>query len=225
MTTKLIAYTDPALIIYLDDRRLRVAEVIGEAQHVTGGFPLLALALQKIAAMGPDWPLAVVEALIASVVLVIFARDMRGLLHKPQGHSPTSHAGVGWFDIAAGALLIFEAFHGHHVKPGYLRPPFIAGATTLVAGLVHGRIHAFRIRRHYLKLDVNGLECRPGPFRRVAFAWATLASVEVSEKEAIFRTKSGQRRIVRLNRYGNRDVIRNAIMDHARGAGLLPPLN
>lgn len=202
---------------------MRLADLLGEVQHVTAGIPLLAVALPKIAAMGPDWPLAVAEAVIASVLLVMFARDLRGLVHKPQGHSRSSHAAIGWFDIAAGALLIFEAFHGHHVKPGYMRPAFVAGLATFGVGLVHGRLHALRTRRRYLKLDGNGVECRPGPFGRFAFAWATLASVDVSEKAAIFQTRSGRRRIVRLTRYNNRGAIRDAIMGHARDAGLLAP--
>jgi hypothetical protein len=212
------------VIIHLEDRRVQLTDLVGETQHVIGGVPLLALAVQKIAAMEPDWPLAVLELLIALLLLLVFIRDLRSLLRKGKGHSPASHTVIGWFDMAAGALLIFEAFHEHHTKAGYLRPSFFAGVVTVVVGLIHSRLQAFRRRRRYLKLDANGLECRPGPFRRFAFPWASLTAVEVSQETAIFRRKNGQERIFRLSRYDNRDGIRDAIAGHARVAGILLPL-
>jgi hypothetical protein len=213
-----------AVIIYLEDRRFQLTDLAGQAQHVIGGLPLLALAVQKIAAMEADWPLAVLELLIALVLLLVFIRNLRSLLRKGKGHSAASHTVIGWFDMAAGALLIFEAFHEHHTKAAYLRPPFFAGVVTIVVGLVHSRLQAFRRRRRYLKLDANGLECRPGPFRRFAFAWASLTSVEVSQEAAIFRRQNGQKKILRLSRYHNRDGIRDAVADQARAAGVLLPL-
>jgi hypothetical protein len=217
-------YTDAAVIIYLEDRRLRAAALLSEAQHICGGLPLLTIALEKIQALDRAWPLAVVELVIAAVLLVIFVRDLRRLLlHKASGHLSTSPIALGWFDLAAGVLLIFEAFHGHSMKPGYLRPAFFAGVATLAVGLLHSRLLALRSRRRYLRLDADGLECRPGPFQRFAFGWTKLESVTLSEDEVVFREKKGQQRIIRLRRYDNRDEIREAIADRARAAGLLEP--
>src|SRR5207248_681459 len=104
--------------------------------------------------------MAILEVVIAAVVLIAFARELRAAAK----HAP-SHSAIGWFDLAAGIMLLYEAFHGVHHKPAYLRPQFLAGVVTLGLGLVHGRLHAFRQSRRYVKLDETGLEIRTSRFR------------------------------------------------------------
>ena len=210
------------MIIYLQDRRLQAADLLTKLQHVFGGFPLLFIGLRRITSGERDWPMAILEIAIAAVVLVTFVREVRQTL-RPQehGHSSAWHAAVGWFDLAAGGLLIFEAFHQPHVKPGYLRPPFLSGVVTIGIGLLHGRFRSWRDRRRYLKIDADGLQCRLSPFRRFRFAWSDLKSVEVAEKTIVFQPKEGPARTMRLRSYGNSDEIREAISNHAHAAGLL----
>ena len=208
------------MIIYLDDRRLQAADLVSKIQHVSGGIPLLTIGLQKISIGESDWPIAVVEVILASVVLVLFLRDVRAFRRREAAHTK-SHAAFGWFDMAVGALLMFEAFHGHHVKPGYLRPPFFAGVVTIGLGLFHGRFRAFQRRRRYVKFDPTGLEGRLGPFRRFSFAWTDLKSVETGQEQAVLIAKGGKRRTISLSRLNNGDAVRQAISDHARAAGLL----
>ena len=168
--------------------------------------------------------MAVLEVAIGAIVIAAFVREVRQTLrHKADQHSTSWHRAIGWFDLAAGGLLIFEAFHQPHVKPGYLRPQFFSGVVTIGISLLHSRFHTWRSRRRYLKLDANGIAGRLGPFRRFQFSWADLESVEVSETEAIFQRKAGEPRVIGLRRYNNGEEVRAAIADHARIAGLLTP--
>lgn len=210
------------MTIYLQDRRLQTADLLTKLQHVIGGFPLLFIGLKRMSGPSPEWPMAVLEVAIGAIVIAAFVREVRQTLrHKAGHHSASWHRAIGWFDLAAGGLLIFEAFHQPHVKPGYLRPPFFSGVVTIGIGLLHGRFHTWRSRRRYLKLDADGIAGRLGPFRRFHFSWADLKSVEVSETEAVFQPKAGESRVVFLRRYNNGEEIRAAIADHARVAGLL----
>lgn len=210
------------MTVYLQDRRVQTADLITKLQHVFGGFPLLFIGLKHLSSGSPEWPMAIVEVAIGGIVILAFLREVRQTI-RPQahGHSSAWHHAIGWFDLAAGGLLIFEAFHQPHVKPGYLRPPFFSGVITIALGFLHGQFHVWRKRRRYLKLDAAGVAGRLGPFRKFQFAWADLKAVEVSETEAVFRCKAGEPRVIGLRRYYNADEIRNAITDHARVSGLL----
>jgi hypothetical protein len=126
----------------------------------------------------------------------------------------------GWFDLAAGGLLIFEAFHGAHHKPGYLRPQFFSGLATIGVGLLHERLHARQRRRRYLKLDEAGIEFRSGRFRRLDVPWGDLGSVDLGGNFAVFERTDGRRHKVRLNLLHDAEEIRSGIAEHARAAGV-----
>jgi len=203
--------------IYLEDRRVHAADWIQKFQHLLAGVPLLMVGIGKLAE-GSEISMALLEITIAFGVFVTFAKEA---YTASKGRHAASHSPISWFDLAAGILLIFEAFHGHRVKPGYLRPQFLSGVVTLMLGLVHGRLHARRSRRRYLKLDESGLEFRNGPFRRFAFAWSDLASVDLAGKRAVFFRKDGGQRTLRLTHIINRGEVHQALTDHVRAAGLL----
>jgi hypothetical protein len=128
---------------------------------------------------------------------------------------------VSWFDLAAGGLLLFEAFSGHHNKPGYLRPQFLSGVVTLGLGLLHGRLHTFRQNRRYVKLDEAGVEIRTSRFRRFSLAWADVSSVDMAGTKAVFLRNDGRRHSMRLNLLSNEAEVRRGIAEHARAAGVL----
>jgi len=178
--------------IYLDDRRRQAADWIQKLQHLLAGVPLLIVGVSKLAE-GSEIAMAMLEVAITLGVFATFAKEA---YTASKGSHATSHSSIGWFDLAAGVLLIFEAFHGHHVKPGYLRPQFLSGVLTLTLGLVHGRLEARRSRRRYLKLDESGVT-------------------------AVFVSKDGGRRTLRLTHSINRDEVQQALTHHVRAAGLL----
>jgi hypothetical protein len=166
--------------------------------------------------------MALLEIAIAIVLFAAFIKEVRtARRHAAKPHG--SHPGVGWFDLAAGALLIFEAFHGaHHGKPGYLRPQFLSGLVAIALGVFHSRIHHLHQRRRYLKVDDTGLEFRLPPFRKVSAQWSDVASVDLGPSHATLHLHDGSRRKIALGRFRNSDELRRGIADHAGPAGLLP---
>ena len=202
------------MIIYLDDRRLHFADLVSKLQHATAGFPLLLVAAGKLGDEG-ERPIAIFELVIALGVLITFARDVRAAFRRHHAHDA-----VGWFDLVAGILLIYEAFHGAHHKPGYMRPQFLAGMVTLTFGLFHTRMHARRSRRRYLKLDETGLEMRTSPLRKIRLSWTEIASVELADDKAIIRETGGRAHTLRLKMLNNHEEVRKGIAEHARVAGI-----
>jgi hypothetical protein len=162
------------------------------------------------------------EVTIAAAVLLTFAVEIRAFVRQHKHPSAEhTHPAVGWFDLAAGALLIFEAFHGAHHKLGYMRPQFMAGVVTLVLGLFHGRLAHFTSRRSYLRIDDAGVYCRSSLFRRFSFAWTDLASVAITKDRADFELTDGRRHTISLRSLFNAERVRAAIESHERIAGLL----
>jgi hypothetical protein len=204
------------MVIYLEDKRLQAVDWMQKLQHVTAGGPLLIVGLQKLAEgdVG-ERPIALLEVAIALAVFVAFYREWRMRKHAP------SHTSIGWFDIAAAGLLMFEAFHGAIHKPGYLRPQFLSAVVTLGLGLLHGRLHHFKQRRRYVKLDDTSLEIRTSRFRRVTLQWKDLDSVDLSGGKAVFRRSDGRHHTFRLGWFHNSETVRKEIAGHAAAAGLL----
>lgn len=212
------------MTLYLEDKRVDAADVVGKLQHVSAGLPLLMFGWEKLQA-GEEVAIALLEIAVAAIVIVAFAIEMRALRRKfarPQEHH--DHPVVGWFDIAAAALLFFEAFHGEHHKPAYERPQFLAGVITLAVGLFHARLRHFSSRRRYLTIDETGVDCRPSPLRRFGIAWADLASIELLDDRAVFHSKSGARYKLNLRMLRNAEKARDAIRSDRRAAALLPPV-
>ncbi len=161
-----------------------------------------------------------VELAIAAAVILTFPREMRALKRK-RSHGVHHHPAVGWFDLAAGGLLLWEAFNGVHHKAPYLRPPFFAGIVTIGLGLFHSRMQSFRKRRNFLTMDETRVRYRGGPFRRFTLANAELASVDLTEDSAIFHETGGRRHTIPFKRIHNAADIRKAIEDHFGPTGLL----
>ena len=59
-----------------------------------------------------------------------------------------------------------------------LRPQFLAGVVTLAIGIFHARLHAFRNRRRYVKVDAHGMELVRPFFRKLSLPWADIHSVD-----------------------------------------------
>src|SRR5262249_27483411 len=152
------------------DKRRETAQLIPKLQHAFGGIPLLTTAIAHLSE-GIDLPIAGLELAIAVIVLGTFLKDLRAAVRHRRNAHAGHHSVVGWFDLAAGAMLMFEAFHGAHHKPAYMRPQFLAALSTLGLGLLHPRLHSIRHKRRYLKLDESGVEYKPRPFVRWHLDW------------------------------------------------------
>lgn len=209
------------MTVYLEDKRADFAGLAGKIQHLCGGFPLLAFGVEKLRA-GEEIPIALLEIAIAAIVLIAFAIELRALRRKLQSAGAHhEHAFVGWFDLAAGILLIFEAVHGARHKPFYLRPQFLSGIVTLALGFFHARLHGIRKRRRYLTIDENGIDCRTARLRRFRISWDDLASIRLEPHRAVFERKDGGAHTLNLRALHNRETVRDAIQGNPRSAPLL----
>jgi len=189
-------------------------ELVLKLQHACAGFPLLMVGLGKLGDAA-ERPIAILEVTIAVLVLGAFARDAWAA--RKHHHV---HDSVGWFDLAAAAMMMFEAFHGAHHKPGYLRPQFFSAIVTLALALFHSRFHAYKARKRYVKLDENGLEARTGPFRKFSLGWADVHRVHLAHDHAAFHRRDGKQHKITLRMIHNHEEIRKHISDHARAAGV-----
>jgi hypothetical protein len=207
------------VIVYLHHRRTVIADLAGKLQHAAAGIPLILVGLENFRS-GGEWLTAVIELAIGSVVLVAFVADVRGALRHRE-NPDQSHSALGWFDLAASALLMFEAFHGEHHKPVYQRAPFVAGMVAIALGLFHGRFRHFVNRRSFLEMDELGVKCRTSPIGRFAVTWSDLAGLDLSAEKAVFRRNNGREHVLTLRGLSNREAVRAAIEKHGRGMGLL----
>lgn len=204
--------------VYLDDKRLDWAGLPTKLQHAFAGMTLAFTAAAKLRE-GSELPLAWFEMAIAAAVTGTFFFELRSL--RGSGRGPDVHPKVGWFDLAAGALLIFEAVHAAHHKPFFLKPQFLAGTVAIVAGLAHRKLHHLRQHRRHLTLTEEGVEARLGQFRRFHVARKDLASLELTASNATYVTSSGARHSLNLARYRNVEELRRAIEQHGREQRLL----
>jgi hypothetical protein len=204
------------VVIHLHDRRFVAADLITKLQHASAGFPLLFVGLHNLAEEA-ERPLAFLEITIAVLVLSTFAREV----WAARKHHHGAHSSIGWFDLAAAGMMMFEAFHGHHSgKPGYLRPQFFSAMVTLALALFHGRFHSWRANRRYVKLDEKGLEARSSRFRRFSLVWSELDRIHIARQKAVFHRSDGRRHTLRLQFLANHDEVRKHLVDHARAAGV-----
>jgi hypothetical protein len=201
--------------IYFEDKRTERAQLGTKVQHALAGVPLLWSGIQNFRE-GWEVPIALLEIGIAVVVLAAFIKEVRAVV-RPHSHSShTSHSAVGWFDLAAGVLLIFEAFHSPHHKAAYLRPQFLAGVASLGLGLFHGRLHASHKSKCYLELNDSGLHCRLNRFRRFFIPRQHLASIDVELTRAVFHRTDGKRHTLPLSRLHNSEAVREELVNYRR---------
>src|SRR5262249_15040659 len=121
----------------------------------------------------------------------------------------------GWFDLAAGGMLLFEAFHSPHIKPAFMRPQFLSGVLTIGLGMFHPRLHAFHRRRRDLGLCESGMQFPLGPFRRLNRRWTEISAIEVDVAKAVFHRTNGRPQVINLLSTRNAEKVRQALSDHA----------
>jgi hypothetical protein len=207
------------VIVYLDARRQHVASIVGKLQHATAGIPLLALGMRNLRE-GEGTAIAVAEVVIAAGVLLTFVIELRATIRHIKDGGRRHHAKVGWFDLAAGLMLFYEAFHGEHHKAFYLRAAFVTGALTILLGLLHHRLSSAAQKKRYFKIDDGGIEYKM-MFRGWSIPWDQLESVDLGGTKAVFALTDGRRHTLRLGGLLNSDAVRRAISDHPGAAKLL----
>lgn len=221
----------PAITIVLDDRRKRLGLWWQKLQHAVGGVPLLIAGVARLQSPGGGADvLALAEIVVAAVLLVLLARDLRSEVISMRGRDASAtvhaHAGPDWFDILAGALLIIESAHSVHPggKPFYERPAFTLGIATIVIGLLHAKSTHISWKRREIQLDANGVRARTSRFRSFTVPSADVCELRVTDKAIVIDTATGSHTIP-LRRYRNAGEIRAAFLqwDATRALRGTPP--
>jgi hypothetical protein len=209
-----------ALTIVLDDKRKRLGLWWQKLQHAIGGVPLLIAGVHRLQAPGGGGDLlAIAEIVVAAVLLILLARDLRSEVaatmrnptpDAPHAHSH-AHAGPDWFDVVAGALLVLEAVHSSHPggKPFYERPVFFLGVVTALIGLLHGKLASLSWKRREIHLDEFGVRARLSRFRGFTLAWSDIREIRLTDTAIIIETASRSHTIA-LRRYRNAADVRAA---------------
>lgn len=216
------------MTIYLNHSRARLArgvgiaqagtDWIGKVQHLVAGGPLLVVGMRHVhEGSSGEIVSGIFEILIAAAVLMTFVIELRGVWRKTSGshQGKVRHARFDWFDLAAGTFLLYEAFHGRHMKPFYQRAHFYAGMLSLIVGVTHHRLTEFSRRRLYLRVDEVGLDCRTRLFRRMTLRWAVIASVQPSENGCTIRLVNGATCELNLEPFSNRRAAEQALLERA----------
>jgi hypothetical protein len=227
--------TPPAITIVLDDRRRRLALWWQKLQHAVGGVPLLIAGVHRLQTPGGGWDLlAIAEIVVAAVLLVLLARDLRAdtstapralATDAPHAHAAAHvHGGPDWFDIVAGALLILEAVHSAHPggKPFFARPAFFAGVATAIVGVLHARLARLSWKRREIHLDASGVRARTSRFRHFSVEWADVRGIAITDSAIVLDTTKGSHRIA-LRLYRNADDIRAAFREWEASRALSEP--
>jgi len=212
-----------SVTISLDDKRRKVSAWWQKLQHVIGGVPLLSAGVRRLEAPGATGhTLAVVEIVIATLLLVMFVRDVRAEvvarvrnrgLAEPYTH-PHRHDGPEWFDVVAGTLLIVETVLSMRPgsKPLFHHALLYVGLTTIFTGLAHGMFANRAWKRRFIRVDDGGVHARLSRFRKFDVEWNDVIDIRLGERDAIIVTKDGSHTI-RLNRYLNARNITTALAD------------
>jgi len=207
--------------VYLQQRQPAIVGLVQKIQHLLGGVPLLALGAAKLRE-GREIPLAIAELAIAVTLIAGFVIELRRTM-RGAGHSHHKLAAIGWFDLAAGAMLILEAFESPHKKPGYLRPQFLNGMAVLLLALFEHRLHARRAHKRYVTIDDRGVDCRRSRFSRFTIPWVELRSVSTSSSEVVFTRTDGRVHRLNLRMLYNGDELRKAVAGEPRISALMAP--
>jgi hypothetical protein len=210
--------TPPAITIILDEKRKRLGALWQKLQHAIVGVPLLMAGVHRLQLPGGGGDLlAIAEIVVAGVLLVLLARDLRAeaalqLRREPPIPSHAHvHGGPEWIDVVAGALLIIEAVHAAREggKPLFERATFFLGVITAVIGLVHGRIAQLSWKRREIHIDENGVRVRTSRLRVFDAAWADIRDIRISATSINIETVTTSQTIT-LGRYRNANEIRAA---------------
>jgi hypothetical protein len=215
-----------SITIELDDKRRNVGVWWQRFQHVVGGAPLLRAGIARVRAPGGHGDvLAWCEIVVATVLLLIFVRDLRAearaQLAKEEPEVHHAHVGPEWFDVAAGVLLILEAVHTTHPggKPLYAHALLWLGIVTLITGVAHGVLVNLQSKRRFVQLDATGVRARLSRFRKFDIAWSELRDVQLRDDEITLVTNGGKHDIP-LGRYANAGEIRKAFANWRERATL-----
>lgn len=192
-------------IVPLQSRRQQRVLLVQKLQHVLPAAVLLAAGLQEFTAEPHGWALvlAITEIVVGLLMLAALTKTAyasRHLLKRTADAAHTAHhahSEIEWENFIAAALVLAEGWehrmHGGHHFP---RPAILAAAVLVVTGLLNGRIMRMATRRRSLRVSDEGLYVPGRRFkaRKIDAKWADVASIDIGERWAVVKTRTGRTR-------------------------------
>jgi len=178
--------SDPIVVPLHSKRRARAA-LVQHLQHAIPAFGLAMAGLRTLSegARGFELGLAIAEVITSALLVVAIVRHTR---HSPGAPHAVS---IDWVTVFAAAMLFTEAGE-RWLRTGHLpRPELLMAVATLVTAAVN-TIVARRGGPHRLQVSSDGITIvRPRIRRQFSAAWDDITAIEIGDREAVIRTRTG----------------------------------
>jgi hypothetical protein len=184
-------------------------------QHLVPAVPLMIAGVQALrgGAHGFELGLALFEIAASALLFGTVIREIRAVRRPVDPHAHHTPHSVDWFHIFAAAVLVAEATERWHLTHHWPRPMLVTAVTSLVLGLMHGRIDAGMNRRRALRVDDDGIEFSPRPFSRFRAGWEDVTAIDVGGRYATITTRGGRTGRLDLADLERADRVRAALDD------------
>jgi hypothetical protein len=205
-----------SIVVPLLSRRRQRALTMQKVQHAA---PAAALLLQGLSTLGRaphglELLLGTVEIVASALLIVMVARALRKA-RRVGAATETAHVehahGVDWIDICVAAVLAVEAFERWHQTHHIARPTIFTAVGMLLLGIFHGRLFGSIQQRRSLRAGDEGLYISTRPFRRFRAAWDDIQSIDIGERWASVKTRSGREQRLDLADLENAGPVRRAL--------------
>ena len=199
------------IVVPLRSIRRRRAQAVQKFQHLVPAALLLSAAMRAITegVSGVGLALAIVEAVAGGAFLVSVARAVRTARRRPATGASHSHA-IDWGRYLRRRRRRGGALERWRLTRHIARPTILTAVVLLVLGLFHGRILSAVERHRALRIDEAGISIGKRPFGRFRAPWASLAAIEIGQRYASIRTRSGAERRIDLRDVEDPQPVRRA---------------
>jgi hypothetical protein len=216
---------DEGLIaVPLRSRRQQRVQLAQKLQHVFPAAVLLIAGLQEFTGEPHGWglALAIVEIVVGLLMLAAIGKTAYGSRHLLKGKAHPAHAAhhvhpaVEWENFIAAAMVLAEGWehrvHGGHHFP---RPAILTAAVLIVTGFSNGRLMRWAQARRTLRVSDEGIYVPGRPFkvRKIHAKWPDVGSIEIGERWAVIKTRTGRVRKLDLSDLESADRVRDALVE------------
>ena len=199
------------IIVYLEDRRLKVINRVEAVQQGAAAIVLISAGYERFSAAGQERPAFALGLLAAGALLFLVAvRELRG---RRMGHP-------GLLNLAAGIALLTEWGVGFAENGRFLRPSLVMGVISLGLWMFHRPLERGRRSRRTLRMDAEGVSFRLNPFRGFRVRWTELASISIESTEIRFARSAGRQHRIPLARLENAGEVIAAVTSACRAVGV-----
>jgi hypothetical protein len=184
------------------------------AQKIEHAAPVAALLGQAFSTLrsephGVELALAVIEIVASALLVISLVRAFRAVGKAP-AHAP-HHRHIDWVDLSVAGVLAVEALERWHSKHRIAGPTILTAVVLVVLGLFHDRIGWGSRRRRTLRAGDDELYIGGRPFMAFRAKWNEIASIDVADRWATVRTRSGRQRRLDLSDLDDAAAVRQVL--------------